>query len=63
VSTTSCSARIDGRLLDATVKLQFWRVPADELPSDSKERERWLRGWWDRIDEWIETERETTTDD
>ena len=47
---------LDGRLLDATVKLQFWRVPASELPSDPTEREHWLRGWWDRIDGWIEAE-------
>ena len=53
---------LDGRLLDATVKLQFWRVPAAELPSDPIEREHWLRGWWDRIDDWIEVERARPAD-
>lgn len=44
---------LDGSLLDAKVVMQFWRVPARELPGDPVERERWLRAFWTRIDDWI----------
>jgi 1-acyl-sn-glycerol-3-phosphate acyltransferase len=47
----------DGALLDARILMEFWRVPACDLPSDPDEQERWLRSWWERIDVWIDEHR------
>jgi 1-acyl-sn-glycerol-3-phosphate acyltransferase len=49
---------VDGSLLGKRVQMRFWRVAASELPADDAERERWLRNWWERIDNWIDANRE-----
>jgi hypothetical protein len=43
--------------LDLVVKMRWWRVPAAEIPSGEEARIDWLYGWWERIDEWVETAR------
>jgi 1-acyl-sn-glycerol-3-phosphate acyltransferase len=48
---------LDGSLLDAVVRFQFWRVPVSELPEGEEERHRWLQSWWERIDRWIDDNR------
>lgn len=48
---------VHGALLRRTVKVQFWRVPASEVPSDPAARREWLLAWWERIDRWITAQR------
>lgn len=48
---------IAGRLLDATVRVRFWRVPAAEVPQGRAARLDWLYAWWARMDAWIEVHR------
>jgi hypothetical protein len=40
--------------LDQTVRMRWWRVPADEVPRDADEQVEWLYSWWERIDGWID---------
>ena len=48
---------------DKTLHLRWWFVPAAEVPRDESEQTDWLYGWWEAIDEWIDTTRrqEATT--
>lgn len=48
----------NGVLLDATVRVRFWRVPFDEIPKQRAERIEWLYDWWERMDRWIDTVRQ-----
>ena len=43
-----------GRLLGTKVKIHFWRVPGEEIPSGTEEREAWLRAQWQRMDRTVE---------
>lgn len=36
------------------VRLAWWRVPREQVPSDPREQVDWLYEWWERIDTWIE---------
>lgn len=45
---------LDGKLLDRTVRVEFWRVPADEIPTDDAGRRDWLYDWWAHIDAWLD---------
>lgn len=42
-----------GALLGRVVRVRFWRIPANEIPSDRKERITWLYDQWERADNWI----------
>ena len=44
--------------LDTLVRMRWWHVPADEVPSDPQARRDWVYQWWVRIDEWIGEQRE-----
>ncbi|MDQ6648776.1 MAG: 1-acyl-sn-glycerol-3-phosphate acyltransferase [Actinomycetota bacterium] len=39
---------------DCRLRLRFWLVPAEDVPSGEDERVDWLYAWWARIDEWID---------
>lgn len=43
-----------GLPMDREVRLHYWTVRNQDVPSDHDERLRWLFDWWARIDEWIE---------
>jgi 1-acyl-sn-glycerol-3-phosphate acyltransferase len=43
--------------LDTTLQMQWWRVPAAEVPRDEAEQVEWLFRWWERIDRWVELNR------
>jgi 1-acyl-sn-glycerol-3-phosphate acyltransferase len=43
--------------LDHTVRMRWWRVPADEVPHNKDAQLDWLYRWWQRIDDWIESTR------
>ena len=44
--------------MDRTVRMRWWRVPHDEVPSGSDAHVDWLYQWWERIDGWIDETRE-----
>ena len=44
---------LGGTLIDATVRVRYWRVAAAEVPVGREARAEWLRRWWERLDEWI----------
>ncbi|MEM9491267.1 MAG: 1-acyl-sn-glycerol-3-phosphate acyltransferase, partial [Myxococcota bacterium] len=52
---------IRGSLLDQTVKVQFWRVPAAEIPAGDEERMAWMHEWWERIDRWVVANQSSST--
>jgi 1-acyl-sn-glycerol-3-phosphate acyltransferase len=39
--------------LDRPVFARYWRIPAEEVPSERDELIDWLFHWWGRIDTWI----------
>lgn len=47
-----------GLPMDREVRLRWWTVRREDIPSDPDERVRWLFDWWERIDEWIEQRRD-----
>ncbi|MHC4710195.1 MAG: lysophospholipid acyltransferase family protein [Planctomycetota bacterium] len=42
-----------GGLIDRTIEVEFWRVPAQSIPSDRNAQARWLYDQWSRVDEWV----------
>jgi hypothetical protein len=47
-----------GLPMDREVRLTYWTVRHDQVPSDQDERIEWLFGWWERIDAWIDERRD-----
>lgn len=45
---------IGGSLYRRTIKIEFWRVPASDIPAGDEQRLIWLHSWWERIDRWVE---------
>jgi 1-acyl-sn-glycerol-3-phosphate acyltransferase len=43
-----------GALLKKTVKIRFWRVSAADVPKDFDAQTDWLFFWWDKLDRWID---------
>jgi 1-acyl-sn-glycerol-3-phosphate acyltransferase len=41
------------------IKARWWRVPAEEVPRDKDEQERWLYRWWGKLDQWIDLQQPT----
>ncbi|GAC1322388.1 MAG: hypothetical protein NVSMB13_00700 [Mycobacteriales bacterium] len=39
---------------DCRLRMRFWLVPAEEVPTGEEERVDWLYSWWASIDEWID---------
>jgi 1-acyl-sn-glycerol-3-phosphate acyltransferase len=44
-----------GELVGRTIEVEFWRVPAAQIPGDRAARVDWLFDQWSRVDEWLET--------
>jgi 1-acyl-sn-glycerol-3-phosphate acyltransferase len=42
-----------GGLVGRTIRVRFWRCPADSIPADEAARTRWLYEGWQRVDDWI----------
>jgi 1-acyl-sn-glycerol-3-phosphate acyltransferase len=47
-----------GLPMDREVRLTYWTVRHDEIPTDPDERVSWLFDWWERIDDWIDERRD-----
>ncbi|MCA1672561.1 MAG: 1-acyl-sn-glycerol-3-phosphate acyltransferase, partial [Actinobacteria bacterium] len=44
--------------MDRAVRMRWWRVPHDEVPSGPDAHVDWLYQWWERIDDWIDETRD-----
>ena len=44
---------LGGELIDRTIEVEFWRVPASSIPEDRGARIGWLYDQWSRVDEWV----------
>ena len=44
----------DGSLINRRIQVKYWRVPANEIPSERAARVRWLDSCWQQIDDWID---------
>jgi 1-acyl-sn-glycerol-3-phosphate acyltransferase len=47
-----------GLPMDREVRLSYWTVRHEDVPTDVDERVEWLFGWWERLDAWIEQRRD-----
>lgn len=43
-----------GGMVDATIRVEFWRVPRSEIPANREEQISWLYEIWARVDNWID---------
>lgn len=44
---------LGGALVDRTIEVEFWRVPAAQIPKDGDARIDWLYDQWSRVDDWV----------
>ena len=44
---------LGGGLIDRTIEVEFWRVPASCIPKDRDAQIGWLYDHWSRVDEWV----------
>ena len=44
---------LGGGLIDRSIEVEFWRVPAAHIPGDRDARISWLYDQWSRVDEWV----------
>jgi hypothetical protein len=44
----------NGELLDRDVFIRFWRVPFEEIPADTIDRDTWLLAEWQKTDDFTE---------
>ncbi len=44
---------VTGRLVGRTIRVRFWRIPHEAVPSDRQGRIAWLYAQWQRVDDWI----------
>lgn len=58
--TTSFWQIWHGALRDTDVHVEFWRVPASEIPVDREERVEWLFENWETMERWLR-ERKTAS--
>jgi 1-acyl-sn-glycerol-3-phosphate acyltransferase len=47
-----------GGLVGGTVRVQFWRFPAAEVPEDRAALTAWLYDRWQQVDDWVGAHRE-----
>jgi 1-acyl-sn-glycerol-3-phosphate acyltransferase len=45
---------VNGSLYRRRVQVEFWRVPAAEIPEGEQARLAWLHTWWQRMDRWVQ---------
>ena len=44
---------LGGELIDRTIEVEFWRVPAALVPKGRDDQIDWLFEQWSRVDEWV----------
>jgi hypothetical protein len=44
---------LGGGLIDRTIEVEFWRVPAARIPRERDGQIAWLYDQWSRVDEWV----------
>jgi 1-acyl-sn-glycerol-3-phosphate acyltransferase len=48
-----------GALVDQVIRVQFRRIPRDEIPAERDARIEWIRQEWERVGAWVESHRST----
>jgi 1-acyl-sn-glycerol-3-phosphate acyltransferase len=43
-----------GGMVDATIRVEFWRIPRSDIPANREDRISWLYETWARVDTWID---------
>jgi 1-acyl-sn-glycerol-3-phosphate acyltransferase len=46
-----------GLPMRSEVRMTWWSVPSEEIPTGERERVLWLYEWWEKVDTWIERHR------
>lgn len=46
--------------LDQTIRMRWWQVAAQDVPTTEDARLEWVQQWWVRIDDWIDEHRPAT---
>jgi 1-acyl-sn-glycerol-3-phosphate acyltransferase len=49
--------------LDQTIRMRWWHVRADQVPTGEDEQVEWLQQWWEQIDAWVDEHRVVPRDD
>jgi 1-acyl-sn-glycerol-3-phosphate acyltransferase len=49
---------LSGSLLGRVWKVKLWRVPRSQVPTDPEEQLAWLEAEWQKVDEWIDQNRQ-----
>lgn len=55
---SSVSDVLHGLPMEHSIRMAWWHVPRDEVPTDPEARTDWLYEWWERIDTWIDAHQE-----
>jgi hypothetical protein len=50
-----------GGLIDQSIEVEFWRVPAGHIPKDRGALSDWFCDQWSRVDEWVGRRSETVS--
>lgn len=50
-----------GGMVDATIRVEFWRIPRSDIPAGREERITWLYETWARVDAWIDESKRRDT--
>lgn len=45
---------LNGKLINATIKIKLWKVPFDKIPKTREEQIQWMFDQWQKMDEWVE---------
>jgi 1-acyl-sn-glycerol-3-phosphate acyltransferase len=48
-----------GALVNQVIRVQFRRIPRDEIPAERDARIEWIRQEWERVGAWVESHRST----
>jgi hypothetical protein len=43
-----------GALVDRSIEVELWRIPARDVPAGEAARIDWLYAQWERVDAWLE---------
>ncbi len=49
---------LTGLPMEHSIRMAWWHVPRDDIPTDSNDRTDWLYEWWEHIDTWIRDHQE-----
>jgi len=51
---------LNGKLINSTLRIKFWKVPFSEIPQDKKEQIDWFYNYWQKVDDFVEETKRIT---